>query len=49
MGKVIYCADRFRPEGKKINQVHTGRILEWDSEGFPAGYLYLELEQPHFI
>ncbi|MDD2499147.1 MAG: hypothetical protein PHY90_13620 [Desulfitobacteriaceae bacterium] len=49
MGKVIYCSYRFRPQEKKINQAQTGRVIEKDSEGFPAGYLYLELEQPHFI
>lgn len=49
MGKVIYCSNLFRPQEKKITQVRTGRTIERDSEGFPAGYLYLELEQPHFI
>jgi hypothetical protein len=49
VAKVIYCAERFRPHYEIIKQVDTGHALERDSEGFPAGYLYLELEQPHFI
>lgn len=49
MAKIIYCAERFRAGGRKNKQVPGGRVLERDSQGFPAGYLYLELEQPHFL
>lgn len=49
MAKIIYSTHRFRRQTEKIKQVHTGQVKQYDSEGFPAGYLYLELKQPHFL